>query len=57
MIKTELEQELYRHLKAAVELGNALMLTEDWNSVILKDCNELLNKIEKRKGTNSNVQA
>ncbi len=52
MIKTELEQELYRHLRDATILLDALMLTEDWNSVILERCNELLNKIEKGTAVN-----
>ncbi len=40
------EELLLEHLKRAVKLGEALMLGEDWESVILRDCNELIEQVE-----------
>ncbi len=40
------EKKLVKRLEDAVSLIEALMQTETWNSLILKDCKETLQMIE-----------
>ncbi len=40
------EEQLLESLKRAVKLLDALMATEDWESVILRDCNNVIEQVE-----------